>query len=129
LRESGRHSLHRFLAATEPVRGRMGYRLSCAIVYRGAESAGHDDHVRSLYGCVNNRDDVLPFIANDRFESNGDPKFSEFISEEERVGVGSAPDQQFSTDGDGFCGKLVHLVYLVCLVYWFVWFFWLNETN
>ena len=66
---------------------------------------------------MNNRDDVLPFIANDRFESNGDPKFSEFIGEEERVGVGSAPDQQLSADGDGFCGKLVCLVHLVYLVH------------
>jgi hypothetical protein len=73
--------------------------------------------MRSLYGCVNNRGDVLPLIANDRFESNGDPEFSEFISEEERIGVGSAPDQQFGTDGDGFCGKLVHMVCLVYLVY------------
>ena len=103
LREPGRHALQCFLATTEPVSGSVGHRLSRAIVHGGAESAGHDDHLSSLYGCVNGRDDILPFIANDRFESNGDPKFAEFVGEEERIGIGSAPDQQFGADGDDFC--------------------------
>jgi hypothetical protein len=56
---------------------------------------------------VNGRDDVLSLIADDRFESNGDPELAEFIGKEERVGIGSSPDQQFTADRDNFCIKLV----------------------
>jgi hypothetical protein len=66
---------------------------------------------------VNGRDDILPFITDNRFESNGDPELAEFVGEEERVGIGPAPDQQLSADRDSFCINLVHLVCLVCLVH------------
>ena len=103
LRESGRHTFQRFLATTEPMSGRIGHRLSRAIIHGGTESAGHDDHLGSLDGCVNRRDDILPFIADDRFESNGDPEPAEFVGEKERIGIGPAPDQQFSADRNNFC--------------------------
>ena len=109
LRESGRHTFQRFLATTKPVSRRIGHRLSRAIVHGGTESAGHDDHLDSLDGCVNGRDDILPFIADDRFESNCDPELAEFVGEEERIGIGSAPDQQFRADRNGFCIKVVEL--------------------
>ena len=92
LRESGRHTLQRFLATTEPVSGRAGHCLSRAIVYGGTESAGHDDHLGSRHGCVNGRDDILPVITDNRFESNGDPELTEFVGKEERVGIGTAPE-------------------------------------
>jgi hypothetical protein len=44
-------------------------------------------------------------IADDQFESDGDPELAEFVGKEERVGIGPAPDQQFSTDRDNLCGK------------------------
>jgi hypothetical protein len=69
---------------------------------------------------VNSRDDILPFIADNRFESNCNPEPAEFVGEEKGIGIGSAPDQQLSTDRDDFHVTLVHLVdpvYLVCLVY------------
>ena len=101
--------------------GRVGHRLSRAIVHGGTESAGHDDHLGSLHGCVNGRDDILPFITDDRFESNGDPELAEFVGKEERVGIGSAPDQQFRADRDGFCGESWFIVVCVRFV-WFVSF-------
>ena len=54
---------------------------------------------------MNGRDDILPVITDNRFESNGDPELTEFIGKEERVGIGTAPEQQLSADRDGFCGE------------------------
>jgi hypothetical protein len=68
---------------------------------------------------VNRRDDILSFIADDRFKSNDDSKPAEFIREKERVGIGPSADQQFGADRNGFCDNLVHLICLVCLVYLF----------
>src|SRR5207302_2075480 len=112
LRESSGHTFQRLLATTEPMSSRIGHRLSRTIVHGGTESAGHDDYVRSHDGCAERHHDILFFIADDRFESNGDPEFAEFVGKEEGVGVGSAADQQFSADRDSFCGNLVHLVSL-----------------
>jgi hypothetical protein len=42
---------------------------------------------------VNGRDDILPLITDDRFESNCDAQLTEFVGNEERVKIGSAPDQ------------------------------------
>jgi hypothetical protein len=54
---------------------------------------------------VNRCDDILPVITDNRFESNGNPKQAKFVGEKERVGIGSAPDQQFAADRDSFCIK------------------------
>jgi hypothetical protein len=54
---------------------------------------------------VNGRDNILPLITDDRFEANCDPFLAEFVGQEERVGIGSAPEQQLSADRDGFCVK------------------------
>ena len=85
--------------------GRVGHRLSRAIVHGRAESAGRDDHLGSFHGCVNSRDDILPFITDDRFESNCDPELAEFVGKKERVGIRSAPDQSVQCRCDSFCGE------------------------
>ena len=54
---------------------------------------------------MNSRNDILPLITDDRFESNCDPELAEFVGEEERVGIGPSTDQKFGTDADGFCGE------------------------
>ena len=72
--------------------GRVRHRLSRAIVYGRTESAGHDDHLGSRHGCVNGRDNILPIITDNRFESNGDPELTEFVGKEERVGIGPASE-------------------------------------
>jgi hypothetical protein len=57
-------------------------------------------------------DDILPFIADNRLESNCDPDPAKFVSEKERIGIGPAPDQQFSADRNDFCFKRVNCAYL-----------------
>jgi hypothetical protein len=51
------------------------------------------------------RNDILPFIADNRLESNCDPEPAKFVSEKERIGIGPAPDQQFRPDRNDFCIK------------------------
>jgi hypothetical protein len=58
----------------------------------------------SLHRYLDSRDDILSRITNNRFESNCNAELAEFVGEEERVGIGSAPDQQLSANRDSFCG-------------------------
>jgi hypothetical protein len=52
---------------------------------------------------VDRCNDILPFIADNRFESNCDPEPAKFVSEKERIGIRSATDQQFRADRNNFC--------------------------
>jgi hypothetical protein len=93
LRESGSHSLQRFLPTTEAASGRTGDRFSRTIIYCGTEAAGHDDHLNSLHGCMDGRDNILLIVADNRFESNFNAEFAKFVGKEERIGIGLSADE------------------------------------
>ena len=76
--------------------------LFCDIVFGGAKSAGDDDHLRALAGCVERQFDVVEVVGNGYDVRHMHIVFFEFGSHPRGIGVNDLSYQQFVADVDDF---------------------------